>query len=127
MLDTSAFLWFCADDERLSADARESISDGLNTIIVSAATVWEISIKFARNRLPELGAEPPEEYIPLRMAGYEFNALPISFEHAYRVAHLPQLHRDPFDRLLIAQAVEENLPVITPDPQFADYGVEVIW
>lgn len=126
LLDTQAFLWSNADDSRLSSSARGFIERDENQILLSAVTSWEIAIKFALGRLPELPV-PPEDYVPARMLESLLTPLPISMEHTFRVARLPNVHRDPFDRLLIAQAHVEGLPIITNDSRFAAYGVEVIW
>ncbi len=125
-MDTQSFLWSTTDDPRLSSVAREFIARRENQILLSAVTSWEIAIKFALGRLPEL-SEAPEDYIPARMAQASFTPLPIAMEHTFRVAHLPRVHRDPFDRLLVAQAQVEGLPIITNDEQIRRYGVETIW
>lgn len=96
-------------------------------MVVSVVVAWEISIKAALNRMPELKGLTPEEYVPSRMRGYDFEPLSIAFAHAFRVAHLPSIHRDPFDRMLIAQAQVEGLPIVTSDANIARYDVEVIW
>jgi PIN domain nuclease of toxin-antitoxin system len=125
-LDTHAFIWFCSSPERLSERARSTIVSGTNQILLSVVTAWEIAIKYRLGRVPELPA-PPESFIPGRMEQHSLEPLLIVMEHAFRVAHLPPVHRDPFDRLLIAQAQIEGLPVVTSDPNFARYDVEVIW
>lgn len=89
-------------------------------------TAWEIAIKYALGRIPELG-DPPEVYIPARMDRYDFAPLAIAMAHAFQVAHLPPIHRDPFDRILVAQAQVERLPIVTADPNIGRYDVEVIW
>ena len=125
LLDTQAFLWWDLDDRRLSTSVKELVDDAGSEIYVSAASAWEIAIKVGRRRL-ELPASA-DSYVPARLAEYRFRALPIEAEHALRVATLPYLHRDPFDRLLVAQAQIEGLPIITPDPAIARYDVETIW
>jgi PIN domain nuclease of toxin-antitoxin system len=126
LLDTQAFLWFNANDPRLGRAARELIADGRNRTLVSVIVAWEIAIKYSRGRMPEL-EEPPESYVVTRMERFGFEVLPIEMAHAFRVAHLPRHHGDPFDRLLVAQALVEGLPVVTGDANFARYGVEVVW
>jgi len=125
LLDTQAFLWWDLDDARLSPLVKEIAGAGASEIYVSAASAWEIAIKVGRRRL-DLPA-PVDSYVPARLAAYRFRALPIEIEHALRVATLPMIHRDPFDRLLIAQAQLEGLPIITLDPVIARYDVETIW
>ncbi len=125
LLDTHAFLWWMADDPRLSAEARAVIGDGANDILVSAAVAYEIAIKVAAGRL-DLPAQP-EDYLPLRIESEGFEELPIALSHALRAAALPPIHRDPFDRLIVAQAQLEGLPILTVDPMIARYEVETIW
>lgn len=125
LLDTHTFIWATTDDERVSPVAREIIAEGGNDLFLSAASVWEIAIKFGQGRLDLPGT--PSEYVPQRMILFGLDPLPVGFHHAYQVSLLPPIHKDPFDRLLIAQAQVENLPIITSDPHFARYGIEVIW
>jgi PIN domain nuclease of toxin-antitoxin system len=125
LLDTHAFLWWNLDDPQLSDAARSFIGDGRNEIFLSAASAWEIAIKYARERL-EL-PETPERYVSQRIAEHRFTPLPIQLSHALQVYALPDLHRDPFDRLLIVQSQMEGLPLLSADPDIARYEVEVIW
>jgi len=125
LLDTHAFVWSVTEPERLSGTIRSLLQDGANHIFLSVASVWEISIKYATGRL--VLPQPPEDYIPSRLHNLGIAPMLIELSHAFRVAHLPPLHRDPFDRLLIAQAQVESLPIITSDPNIARYDVEVIW
>ena len=124
LLDTHAFLWWLDDNPRLGARARAAIADPDNTVLVSAATAWEIAIKTGLGRL-ELG-EPPEDVLPREIERGGFRPLAISVEHALVVRTLPLHHRDPFDRLLIAQAVAEGLRLVTADGAFANYDVGVV-
>lgn len=126
LLDTHVFIWFNLDDPRLSARARQVVMDGQNTVVLSATSAWEIAIKASLGRMPDMGALPGE-YVLSRMQHYGMEALPVRMEHALRVAELPHVHGDPFDRLLVAQALAEGLPVVTGDENFARYGVEVVW
>ena len=125
LLDTHAFLWWIADDQKLSGRAREIISDGGNELFLSAAAGWEIAIKvqIGRLKLPE----EPIRFILDQMRINAIQSLPIQMNHALHVSTLPQHHRDPFDRLLIAQAQLEGLPVLSSDHQLGNYQVEVIW
>ena len=125
LLDTHAFLWWIADDPRLSETARGFIADGTNGIFFSVASAWEIVVKAAAKRI-----EPPEiaaELIPHHVTRNGFEILPIRLAHALGVAELPPVHRDPFDRLLIAQAQIEGLAILTDDSHIEKYRVSVIW
>jgi PIN domain nuclease of toxin-antitoxin system len=121
LVDTHALLWWLSDDAALSAPARTAIADPANEPLVSAATVWEIAIKRALGKLTA-----PDD-LPDLIVDEGFSWLPITPSHAWQVRELPAHHRDPFDRLLIAQATSEHLPIITGDARFNDYGVEVRW
>lgn len=125
LLDTHTFLWWNLDDPRLSSRAREVISDGRNEIYLSAASGWEIAIKAGKNRLTL--PENPHQYVAQRMGRHRFIALPVELSHALHVFELPQLHSDPFDRLLIAQSQLEKMPLLTANPEIGRYAVEVIW
>ena len=125
LLDTHTFLWWNTEDPQLSLRARELIADGQNKIFLSAATAWEISIKTAKGKL--VLPEAPAVYILSRMGLYRFQPLPIHISHAVRVHDLPNLHDDPFDRLLIAQSQVESLSLITADAMIKQYEVELIW
>ena len=124
ILDTHVFLWWNMDDSRLSGSIREIISDGRNELLLSAASAWEIAIKAGRGRLtlPAL----PQEYVADRLVLHGFRPLPISLGHALHVYNLPDHHRDPFDRLLVAQAQLEEIPILTADPVIARYDVKTI-
>ena len=126
LLDTHAFLWWVADDERLPAKPRRLIGDGRNEVLVSAVTGWEIAVTAALGRL-EL-PDPPDRFVPQQLRDNAFEALPVTMSHALAVSRLPDLHRDPFDRLLIAQAVLERLTLVSGDEEVARYpDVRVAW
>lgn len=125
LLDTHTFLWWNMDDPQLSPLARDLIADGSNEIYLSAASAWEISIKYARGRL--VLPDAPQVYVAERMASQHFQPLPVLLSHAFHVHRLPEIHQDPFDRLLIVQSQLEELPILTGDPTIARYGVSVIW
>ena len=125
LLDTHAFLWSVTEDTRLSDRARSTFLDADNELLISAVTGFEITVKYALGKL-EL-AEPPREFIENRIRNNALGRLPISLAHTYRLSHLPHHHRDPFDRLLISQALEEDIPVLSADSAFGLYDVEVIW
>lgn len=124
LLDTQAWLWMQAAPQRFNATARDLVEDPATTLLLSAASSWEIAIKYGLGKL-EL-PEPPEVYVPDRMRSGGVAPLPIEHSHALRVAALDPHHRDPFDRLLVAQALVEKLPVLSADPVFGRYGVELI-
>ena len=125
LLDTNTFLWAAADHPRLSRTAKTIILETQNEVFFSPVIAWEIAIKWARRKLDL--AEPVATYVPTRVQAFGYSVLPIEVNHALGVAALPTHHNDPFDRLLIAQALVERLPVLTSNPHFARYGVEVIW
>ncbi|NJL78253.1 MAG: type II toxin-antitoxin system VapC family toxin [Richelia sp. RM2_1_2] len=125
LLDTHAFIWWVTDDSRLSSTARGIIADEGNVVFLSAASAWEIVIKV---RLGKLNLpEPPETYIPSRLTMNRFSSLPIQMVHALQVVNLPDFHRDPFDRIIIAQSQVEKMPIVTVDTQVTRYPVDVIW
>jgi PIN domain nuclease of toxin-antitoxin system len=125
LLDTHAFLWWVADDDALTPTARAAISDPANECLFSAASAWEISIKVSIGKLSLVG--DVRRFLPEQMAANGFEPLPVSVTHAARVADLPFHHRDPFDRLLAAQALEERIAIISADAVFRKYGVKRIW
>jgi len=124
LLDTHVWLWWLDGSRRLGAAARRAIEKGDSVVWVSAATAWEIAIKVGLGRLT-LG-EPPEECVPREMERSGFQPLAIGIDHALAVRALPAHHRDPFDRLLIAQARMDHLTIITADPVFRRYDVRVL-
>ncbi len=124
LLDTQAWLWMQAAPERFNAGARDLVEDAATTLFLSAASSWEIAIKYGLGKL-EL-PDPPEVYVPVRMRSGGVAPLPIEHSHALRVAALDLHHRDPFDRLLVAQALVERLPVLSADRVFERYGVELL-
>lgn len=125
LLDTHVFLWWVGASRGLSRKARSAIGSGRNECLVSIATAWEMAIKVSLGRLRIDGAL--DRFLPEQIAANGFRPLPIDLKHAARVATLPFHHRDPFDRLLVAQALEEELAVVTADPVFAKYGVKQVW
>ena len=125
LLDTHAFLWWINDDPRLSDAARKLIGNGESALFLSAASGWEIAIKMRLGHLEV--REDPEQFIFEQLALNDIAVLPISMNHALRTAALPDHHRDPFDRMLVAQSQIEQLPIVTADPLITRYAVEVIW
>jgi PIN domain nuclease of toxin-antitoxin system len=124
LLDTHALLWALLDDERLTASARRAI-ERADAVFVSAASIWEIALKQRLGKLPHLHIGAGE--IPQLVIDSRFSELPVTLVHAARVAELPQHHRDPFDHLLIAQALAERLTLLTADPLLARYPVKTHW
>ncbi|HYR97726.1 MAG TPA: type II toxin-antitoxin system VapC family toxin [Gemmatimonadales bacterium] len=124
LLDTQAWLWMLAAPERLAPATRKLLTRSDNELLLSAASAWEIGIKhgLGKLRLPDA----PERAVPELMARTGVVPLPVLHRHALRVATLPPKHRDPFDRLLVAQAQIEDLPILTPDRSLRLYDVKVI-
>ena len=125
LLDTHALLWWLFDDPKLSRRARKAIADPATEPLVSSASAWEIAIKHRIGKLPEAGDIAAR--LPAYLRAARFSELPVSVEHALQAGRLPGPHRDPFDRMLIAQAATEELRVVTNDPVFRDYGARVLW
>jgi PIN domain nuclease of toxin-antitoxin system len=125
LLDTHALLWWLTDDRSLPANARKLIARGSNTIVVSSASAWEIAIKVRLGKLPmavDLVAD-----LERRLIQESFETLAISVDHSVRAGLLPGPHRDPFDRMLIAQSQAEGLPIVSNDAAFDGYGVRRLW
>jgi PIN domain nuclease of toxin-antitoxin system len=125
LVDTHAFLWWILDDAALSRRARETIASPENECLLSAASGWEMAIKVSIGKLELDGTV--ERFVPHHLAVNGFRELPVELRHAAGVARLPLLHRDPFDRLLVSQALVENLAIVSADPVFRRYGVKRIW
>lgn len=125
LLDTHAFLWWILDDPRLSRRAAAIIADAGNEILFSAASAWEIVIKAQFGRIAF--EDNIVEFIPRQVSANGFRNLPVHSEHALHVSKLPLLHRDPFDRMLVAQAQIEKVPLLTADQAVAQYQIEVVW
>ncbi|MFO7772510.1 MAG: type II toxin-antitoxin system VapC family toxin [Dehalococcoidia bacterium] len=125
LLDTHAFLWWITDDHQLSDHARRVIGHGGNELFLSAASGWEIATKVRLGKLDL--PDNLESFVLEQMALNAIESLPIRMSHALHVHTLPDYHRDPFDRLLVSQAQLENLPILTADPQVAQYAIRIIW
>ena len=124
ILDTHAFLWALAGDARMSRHARDVFA-GSADLFLSMASIWEILIKVQSGKLNL--PQPAGAYVLSRLAENRIKTLPISIDHLLAIERLPRHHRDPFDRMLIAQSMEEDWPIITADPKFKQYPVQVIW
>jgi PIN domain nuclease of toxin-antitoxin system len=125
LLDTYAFLWFVWNHKNLSVTAQAAIADPMNTIFFSAASHWEIAIKTSVGKLTLTA--PFKDFIEQSLAKNNFTRLAIEISHSDIVLHLPFHHRDPFDRMLIAQALAEQIPIISAEPLFDSYGVQRLW
>ena len=124
LLDTHIFLWYITDDPSLPDDHRTAIRDPNNEVFLSTASVWEAVIKYALGKLPL--PEPPHLYMPRQRARHRLASLPIEEDVFPHLASLPPLHRDPFDRLLIAQALRYDLTLCTVDAVVRAYPVKVL-
>ena len=125
LLDTQVWLWMQASPQRFSSAARRMVDDQDNVLLLSPVSAWEIASKYALGRLTL--PIPHAEYVPSRMKSSGVDALALQHSHALQVASLPWHHQDPFDRLLIAQAQVEGLPILSADRRLAAYDVELVW
>lgn len=125
LIDTSVFLWSISDSDKLSDKARRFIADLENEILLSVASLWEIAIKTSLGKLELM--LPFERLIPQQLEQNAITVLPIEIRHLSAIIDLAFYHRDPFDRLIIAQGLAEHLPVITKDAAFGLYPIQVIW
>jgi PIN domain nuclease of toxin-antitoxin system len=125
LLDTHTFLWWVDDAPQLSDAARRAIGSANNECHLSVASCWEMAIKSSLGKLQL--AKPVERFVTEQLAANDFTLLGIEIRHTAKVEKLPYHHRDPFDRLLIAQAMTENLCVVSANRAFADYGVKLLW
>jgi PIN domain nuclease of toxin-antitoxin system len=125
LLDTNSFLWFISGSHRLSIDAQRFIADLDNQLVLSLASLWEIAIKISIGKLELL--QPFDQLIPQQLKENDIHVMPIELSHLTKILGLPFHHRDPFDRLIIAQALTEGLSVISPDIVFSKYSVKLIW
>ena len=125
LVDTCTFLWIASDSPRLSKIAAALFLDRNNERFLSAGSAWEISIKHAAGRLPL--PERPDLFVPRLRKASGIAALDIDEESALHAGRLPGLHSDPFDRMLVAQAIVHGLTILSPDPQIEQYAVRVVW
>lgn len=125
LLDTCTFLWLVGGSDSLSSRAREAFTDPDNDVFLSAASAWEIAVKHRLGRLPL--PETPELFVPDQRAAHGIDPLPIDEEAALHETKLQGLHRDPFDRMLVAQALVGGLTLLTPDETIRQYPVRTLW
>ncbi len=125
LLDTCTFLWIVGGSDELSSKARHAFEDPANEVVLSAVSAWEIAVKHRLGRLPL--PSKPESFVPAQRAAHGIDALALDEEAAVQVAKLPDIHRDPFDRMLIAQAIAGGLVLLTPDDAIREYPVRTLW
>jgi len=125
LLDTHTFLWAITDDRRLSEPARKAFSAANNDVLLSVASIWEILVKSETGRLPF--PRPIGAYLRAQLSKTAITVLPILLSHVLALEQLPSHHRDPFDRIILAQAIAEKLPVVSADAKFRSYPVEILW
>ena len=125
LLDTATFLWTCLDSPRLSEDARRVFANPDNDVVLSAVSAWEIAVKHGLGRLPL--PEPPERYLPRQRDAHGVGSMLLDEETVLHVRRLPNLHRDPFDRMLVCQAIVHGMTILTPDPLITQYPVRTVW
>jgi PIN domain nuclease of toxin-antitoxin system len=125
LLDTCTFLWIVGGAPEVSPRAAQLFAAAENEVFLSAVSAWEIAVKYQLGRL-EL-SEPPERFVAAQREAHGIEPLPLDEESALQVARLPALHRDPFDRMLVCQAIVHGLAILTPDPLVAQYPARTIW
>ena len=125
LLDTCAFLWIAGGDDRLSYDARDLFSAPENRVFLSPVSTWEIAIKHAAGKLPL--SDRPDVWVPRERERHGIDLLPLEEEAVLQLPRLPDLHRDPFDRMLVCQAIAGGLVLLTPDREVTQYPVRCRW
>jgi PIN domain nuclease of toxin-antitoxin system len=125
LLDTQAFLWIISDAPELSKKAKKIFLDQENDLFLSLASIWEMAIKLSLGKLKL--KQPIEKFFPAQLQENSILQLDISFRHVVGVTSLPFHHRDPFDRLIISQAIQENLPILSCDEVFDAYNIQRLW
>jgi PIN domain nuclease of toxin-antitoxin system len=125
LVDTAVFLWWVTGNQRLSAHARDALTDPDNEVRLSAVSAWEIALKHALGKLPL--PEEPETLIPRLRERHRVEELALSEAAALQLPKLPALHRDPFDRMLVCQAIAHGMTLVTPDPLVRRYPVRTLW
>jgi PIN domain nuclease of toxin-antitoxin system len=125
LLDTCTFLWIALDPSQLSSQALALFQDPANRVFLSSVSAWEIAVKFGLGKL--LLQQPPEVFVPQQRTAHQIAELVLREEEALRVSQLPALHKDPFDRMLICQALANSLTILTPDPLIRQYSALIQW
>ncbi|MGI8783559.1 MAG: type II toxin-antitoxin system VapC family toxin [Acidobacteriota bacterium] len=125
LLDTCTFLWMISGARELSKPARTLLADAENDVYLSAVSDWEIALKHSLGRLPL--PEAPERFVPAQRQSHRIETLPLDEESVLSLARLPALHQDPFDRMLVCQAIILGMTLLTPDPLISQYPVRVLW
>ncbi|MEW6130663.1 MAG: type II toxin-antitoxin system VapC family toxin [Acidobacteriota bacterium] len=125
LIDTQSFLWFFLEPHKLGNDGKDALTDTNNELYLSAARAWEISIKYGLGKIAL--PEPPDIYLPKKLLSAGIIGFPIEFHHVLAVYSLPLIHKDPFDRLIIAQTKIESLTLLTADPIMLKYTSDFIW
>ena len=125
LLDTCTFLWIITDDPRLSRHARKLFIDPENEVYLSVASTWEIAIKYRLGKLPL--PKSPQKYIPSKRKQHDIDSLSLDEDATLYLTKLPELHKDPFDRILICQAIVGGLIILTPDELITQYPLRSVW
>lgn len=125
LLDTCTFLWIVTDDETLSPESRKLFCYPTNDVFLSAISGWEIMLKYSLGKLPL--PSRPEQFLPTQRSLHNIEALPLREEATVHLSKLPALHKDPFDRMLICQAIQHELTILTPDPLITQYAIRTVW
>lgn len=124
LLDTHVFLWFISGDKRLPAGMRDSMRDLDNTVYLSVVSLWEAMVKYQLGKLPL--PQSPDVYLPMQRNQHQISSLPLDEASVSRLLHLPPLHRDPFDRMLICQALAHEMTIVTVDDAICAYAVSAL-
>ena len=125
LLDTCTFLWLVTDDDALSLKSRKLFTDPTNDVFLSAVSDWEIMLKYSLGKLPL--RTPPEQFLSTQRSRHNIETLPLGEEATVHLPKLPPLHKDPFDRMLICQAIQHELTILTPDPLITQYAIRTVW
>ena len=125
LLDTCTFIWLCSAPDKLSAPAVRILDNPAQDRVLSLASIWEITLKYQCGKLPL--PEPPARWVEEQLRKQDVEVLALPRTTLYRAGALPPVHKDPFDRVIAADALERNLRVVSPDPPFQRYGCEVVW
>lgn len=125
LLDTVTFLWILADSKELTKDTRLALTDSENRIFLSTASTWEIAVKHMLGKLPL--PQAPAKLIPSQRRARGILTLPIDDDAVLRLPQIPRFHKDPFDRILVCQAIEHDMTIVTPDPLLRAYPVRTLW